>query len=75
MCKPLGSTCNIHPLLHLCIFCGNTWICNRAIRCPVCNSGNIRIVPIPKRNHPLFNLGWLNRNGFGYIEERLECII
>ena len=73
--KPLGSTCNIYPLLSICRFCGNLWICNLSIPCPCCDSSDICIVPI--KDHPKFNLKWLSNHGFGYIEKRLEvgCIV
>lgn len=78
--KPIGSSCTIHPLLSLCRFCGNIWVSNTAIRCPRCDFGNVRIIPIPFNNHPKFTFDWLKSlkgNDFDYIEERLEvdCVV
>lgn len=75
MCKPLASSCNVHPLLQLCRFCGFIWTCDKVIRCPCCNFGNIHVVPISMVDDPRFTFSWLKGlkgNDFEYIEERLE---
>ena len=52
----------------LCRYCGDIFITSDIIRCPVCGSGNILVVPF--RDHPLFSNRWLCCHGFSYLEER-----
>ena len=58
----------------MCKYCGELYICDSVIRCPVCSCSNIRVVPI--RDHPKFCVSWLVDHGFPYFRERLEieCI-
>ena len=57
--------------ISLCKYCGNITITTDIIRCPICGSGNILVVPM--RNHPKFNNHWLKCHGFTYLEEREIC--
>ena len=55
----------------LCRYCGDIFITSDIIRCPICGSGNIVVVPF--RDHPCFNSHWLRCHGFEYVEERKIC--
>ena len=59
--------------ISLCRHCGNIIITTSIIRCPVCESGNILVVPF--RDHPSFSFRWLDRHGFSYIKELLKWSI
>lgn len=76
--KPLGSTCKKVPLLSICNFCGNIWICDISIVCPYCELADIYIVPIPTWDDPKFNLKWLSKwlskHGFDLIERKVEVV-
>ena len=55
----------------LCRYCGDVFITTNIMRCPICGCGNIVVVPF--RDHPKFNVHWLNSHGFIYLEERTKC--
>jgi len=58
------------PLLFQCNFCGNIWISDTFMYCPVCSSGNYIDVPIEENDN--FNFTRLERIGFKFIRERLN---
>jgi hypothetical protein len=49
-----------------CGFCGNIYICSDIMRCPCCDSGNLKVVPF--RNHVNVNISWLKHHGFPFID-------
>lgn len=71
MNKSLSPMCNIDPLLCQCHCCGNVFVSSDFMRCPICNSGNYKHIPIS--NHPGFNFSWLSSHGFPHIKEQLEA--
>ena len=52
-----------------CVYCGNIVISSDIMRCPSCDSGNVVIMPF--RDCKQFNLSFLKRHGFPFIERVL----
>ena len=57
--------------LCLCKYCGLIWIEIDINRCPFCNSGNIK--PIPLRDCSQLTISWLKKNFCEYFEEVLNA--
>jgi hypothetical protein len=58
-------------LLCLCRYCGDLWISTGFIRCPVCDSANIKVIPL--RDHRYCTMSWVMHHGFPYINKCLEA--
>jgi len=63
---------SIKNLFCQCFYCGNIWITDgHFIPCPVCESSDIKCVPIDVFDKRFF-INYLSNQGFDYIVERLE---
>ena len=62
MIHPVPSPIERGSLLCRCNSCHSFFICTGFMRCPVCDGGDIRDVPI--REHPCFTQAWLVNHGF-----------
>lgn len=47
------------PLLCSCDVCGFDWICDTFIRCPVCNLGDYRVMPLSE--NLMYDMDWINK--------------
>lgn len=69
MYHPLAMPMKHDNLLCLCQYCGNLYVSTEYMRCPVCNSGNIKNIPL--RDHNGLTSSWVKHHGFILEDEQV----